>query len=107
MTTQSHAITSENHAYINQLSKHVGAEVVLKGRLYNMRSSGKILFPQLRDGTGVVQCTAWMCGINTFEKRSRFRVCFIALDLRFETAGGHGGPPLQSILGGPFLNTVK
>ncbi|HJS25002.1 MAG TPA: asparagine--tRNA ligase [Pyrinomonadaceae bacterium] len=55
MTTQSQAITSD-HTYINQLSKHAGAEVVLKGWLYNMRSSGKILFPQLRDGTGVVQC---------------------------------------------------
>src|ERR1044072_393096 len=58
MTTQSNAIAAENHTYINQLSKHVGAEVVLKGWLYNMRSSGKILFPQLRDGTGVVQCVA-------------------------------------------------
>jgi aspartyl/asparaginyl-tRNA synthetase len=56
MTTQSLAIAATNHTYINQLSKHVGAEVVLKGWLYNMRSSGKILFPQLRDGTGVVQC---------------------------------------------------
>jgi len=56
MTTQSNAITADNQTYINQLSNHVGAEVVLKGWLYNMRSSGKILFPQLRDGTGVVQC---------------------------------------------------
>ena len=56
MTTQSLASTATNHAYINQLSKHVGEEIVLKGWLYNLRSSGKILFPQLRDGTGVVQC---------------------------------------------------
>ena len=42
--------------YINQLSKHAGEEVTLRGWLYNMRSSGKLLFPQLRDGTGVVQC---------------------------------------------------
>lgn len=44
------------HTYINQLSKHVGEEVTLKGWLYNLRSSGKLLFPQLRDGTGLVQC---------------------------------------------------
>jgi asparaginyl-tRNA synthetase len=44
------------HIYINQLSRHVGEEVTLKGWLYNLRSSGKILFPQLRDGTGIVQC---------------------------------------------------
>ncbi|MBA2502733.1 MAG: asparagine--tRNA ligase [Pyrinomonadaceae bacterium] len=41
--------------YINQLSEHEGEEVTLKGWLYNLRSSGKLLFPQLRDGTGVVQ----------------------------------------------------
>ena len=56
MTTQSLALASEKHVYINQLAQHEGQEVVLKGWLYNMRSSGKILFPQLRDGTGVVQC---------------------------------------------------
>src|SRR6184192_1105605 len=41
--------------YITELSRHVGEEVSLKGWLYNMRSSGKLLFPQLRDGTGIVQ----------------------------------------------------
>jgi asparaginyl-tRNA synthetase len=56
MTTPSNSIASNGHTYINQLSKHVGAEVVLKGWLYNLRSSGKIAFPQLRDGTGIVQC---------------------------------------------------
>src|SRR5215472_2647377 len=42
--------------YIKDLSRHVGEEVTLKGWLYNMRSSGKLLFPQLRDGTAIVQC---------------------------------------------------
>src|SRR5688500_9825282 len=65
MTTQSLASTATNHAYINQLSKHVGQEVVLKGWLYNMRSSGKILFPQLRDGTGVVQCVVLKNAIDS------------------------------------------
>ncbi|MEO8436300.1 MAG: asparagine--tRNA ligase [Pyrinomonadaceae bacterium] len=41
--------------YIADLSKHAGEEVTLKGWIYNLRSSGKILFPQLRDGTGIVQ----------------------------------------------------
>lgn len=45
-----------HHIYINQLSRHTGEEVTLRGWLYNLRSSGKILFPQLRDGTGIVQC---------------------------------------------------
>src|SRR5215510_7609436 len=56
MTTQSPASSANTQTYINQLSEHDGREVTLKGWLYNLRSSGKILFPQLRDGTGVVQC---------------------------------------------------
>jgi asparaginyl-tRNA synthetase len=58
MTTESLALALDNQTYINQLSEHIGSQVVLKGWLYNLRSSGKILFPQLRDGTGVVQCVA-------------------------------------------------
>jgi asparaginyl-tRNA synthetase len=49
---------SPSRTFINQLSEHVGQEVTIKGWLYNLRSSGKILFPQLRDGTGIVQCVA-------------------------------------------------
>jgi len=56
MTTQSSAIASDQQTYINQLSQYDGKEVTLKGWVYNLRSSGKILFPQLRDGTGIVQC---------------------------------------------------
>jgi len=52
------------HTYINQLAQHVGSEVTLKGWLYNMRSSGKIAFPQLRDGTGVVQCVVLKSAVD-------------------------------------------
>ncbi len=41
--------------YIEDLPKHVGDEVTLKGWLYNKRSSGKIKFLVMRDGTGLVQ----------------------------------------------------
>ncbi|HKP48050.1 MAG TPA: asparagine--tRNA ligase [Pyrinomonadaceae bacterium] len=51
--------------FINDLSRHVGQEVTIKGWLYNLRSSGKILFPQLRDGTGVVQCVALKNSISS------------------------------------------
>ncbi len=54
--TQTVDLAEQPQTYINELSKHVGEEVTLKGWLYNMRSSGKLMFPQLRDGTGVVQC---------------------------------------------------
>ena len=43
------------HAYIEDISKHDGEEVILKGWLYNKRSSGKIRFLLVRDGTGIVQ----------------------------------------------------
>lgn len=45
--------------YINQLRDHIGKEVTLKGWLYNSRSSGKLVFLQLRDGTGIVQCVVF------------------------------------------------
>lgn len=40
---------------ISRLADHVGTEVELRGWLYNKRSSGKIAFLILRDGTGQVQ----------------------------------------------------
>ena len=40
---------------IDEAPSHVGEEVTLRGWLYNKRSSGKIMFLQLRDGTGVIQ----------------------------------------------------
>jgi asparaginyl-tRNA synthetase len=40
---------------IKEVAAHVGKEVKLGGWLYNKRSSGKIQFLQLRDGTGFIQ----------------------------------------------------
>src|SRR6266850_3100818 len=55
---QSLETTTPPRTSINKLADLVGKEVTINGWLYNLRSSGKILFPQLRDGTGVVQCVA-------------------------------------------------
>jgi asparaginyl-tRNA synthetase len=41
--------------FIRDVSKHVGEEITIKGWLYNSRSSGKLIFPQIRDGSGVIQ----------------------------------------------------
>lgn len=41
---------------IDTLAGHVGETVSLSGWLYNKRSSKKLHFLELRDGTGVVQC---------------------------------------------------
>ena len=40
---------------IRELGKHEGQSVTLRGWLYNLRESGKLLFPIFRDGTGNVQ----------------------------------------------------
>jgi len=39
-------------------ARHAGETVEIAGWLYNLRRSGKICFPQLRDGTGIIQCVA-------------------------------------------------
>ena len=41
---------------IDSLHSHVGETVTLEGWLYNKRSSKKLVFLELRDGTGIVQC---------------------------------------------------
>lgn len=43
---------------VDALPRKIGQSVLLEGWLYNRRSSGKIEFVQLRDGSGVVQCVA-------------------------------------------------
>jgi len=40
---------------IRQVSRYVGQEVIVQGWLYNLRESGKLLFPLFRDGTGIIQ----------------------------------------------------
>ncbi|MGH9665742.1 MAG: amino acid--tRNA ligase-related protein, partial [Bryobacteraceae bacterium] len=37
---------------------HAGETIAIAGWLYNLRKSGKIVFPLLRDGTGIMQCVA-------------------------------------------------
>jgi asparaginyl-tRNA synthetase len=40
---------------IAQIGAHEGQTVTLRGWLYNLRSSGKLLFPTFRDGSGTIQ----------------------------------------------------
>src|SRR6267143_1729828 len=40
---------------IVEVGKHEGQAVTIRGWLYNLRESGKLLFPQFRDGSGVIQ----------------------------------------------------
>src|SRR5882724_12922553 len=43
------------HVYIEDIGKHTGEEVTIKGWLHNRRSSGKIHFLSVRDGSGFIQ----------------------------------------------------
>ncbi|MDI9485222.1 MAG: asparagine--tRNA ligase [Bacillota bacterium] len=43
------------HVYLKHIGEHVGKEVEIRGWLYNKRSSGKIQFLIIRDGTDMIQ----------------------------------------------------
>jgi asparaginyl-tRNA synthetase len=45
--------------YIEDIAQHEGKDVTVRGWLYNKRSSGKLHFLQVRDGTGVLQCVVF------------------------------------------------
>lgn len=40
---------------IAEIGQHEGQSVAVRGWLYNLRESGKLLFPQFRDGSGIIQ----------------------------------------------------
>ena len=44
------------HVYVSDIARFEGQTVTLKGWLYAKRSSGKLQFLQVRDGTGTIQC---------------------------------------------------
>jgi asparaginyl-tRNA synthetase len=59
--------------YIRDVAQHVGGEITIRGWLYNMRSSGKLMFPQIRDGSGIIQGVVFKKNVseqvwNDFEK---------------------------------------
>jgi asparaginyl-tRNA synthetase len=47
-----------NRITIADAAHHVDQTVEIAGWLYNLRKSGKIVFPIVRDGTGLMQCVA-------------------------------------------------
>ena len=68
--------------YISQVAAYEDQEVILQGWLYNKRSSGKLHFLQLRDGTGTIQCVVFNGDVtpevfeqsDTLVQESSFRV---------------------------------
>ena len=51
-------IVAYSRIRIEDAGRHTGEPVEIAGWLYNLRKSGKIVFPLLRDGTGTIQCVA-------------------------------------------------
>src|ERR1700758_2234502 len=56
MSSASH--TAPKIIPISDASNHIGELVEIQGWLYNLRKSGKIVFPIIRDGSGLMQCVA-------------------------------------------------
>ena len=50
--------------HIAQIAQHEGKEVTLHGWLHNRRSSGKLHFLQVRDGTGTIQCVVFKGNVS-------------------------------------------
>jgi len=59
--------------FVKDVSNHIGHEIVLKGWVRNIRSSGKLLFIQFRDGTGDIQAVVFKPDLEeeTFENAKR------------------------------------
>jgi len=59
--------------WIADARKHVGETVAFRGWLYNKRSSGKLHFLQVRDGTEVIQCVMFKGDFDdeTFENADK------------------------------------
>src|SRR5690349_2035804 len=50
---------SPQRVHVAGLRNHVGEDVLLEGWLYHRRSSGKLHFLEVRDGTGIAQCVVF------------------------------------------------
>jgi len=58
-TESDKAQTPLKRIYIEDIAAHEGQTITLQGWLYNKRSSGKLHFLQLRDGTNTIQCVVF------------------------------------------------
>jgi asparaginyl-tRNA synthetase len=58
------AQTAAPVATIAEIGKHEGQSVTLQGWLYNLRESGKLVFPIFRDGTGSIQGVAHVKSVS-------------------------------------------
>lgn len=85
--------------YIEDAGKHVGEEVQIAGWLYNKRSSGKLFFLIMRDGTGLMQQVVFKKGVSEetwkFSDEMTQESSFIATGTVSEEKRAPGGYELQ------------
>ena len=85
--------------YISDVGQHEGQDVQLKGWLYNKRSSGKLHFLQVRDGTGVIQAVVSRADVpaEAFEAASRLtQESSVVVSGRVRADEHHGKPGLDA-----------
>jgi len=65
-------------AYIEDIARHEGQALTIRGWLHNRRSSGKIHFLTVRDGSGFIQCvmTKQAVGEDAFRQADHLGVVF-------------------------------
>ena len=63
-TTPGAATAAGNVVSISKLANHVGETVKVRGWLYNKRSSGKLHFLEVRDGSGIVQAVVFKGNVS-------------------------------------------
>ncbi len=56
--------TKDKVVSVSRLGDHVGETVKVRGWLYNKRSSGKLHFLEVRDGTGIVQAVVFKGNVS-------------------------------------------
>jgi asparaginyl-tRNA synthetase len=61
---------------VRELPEHVGQDITLRGWLHNKRSSGKLHFLEVRDGTGVAQCVVFKGDVDedTFKRADHLQL---------------------------------
>ena len=82
---------------IAKAGRHVGESVEIAGWLYNLRRSGKICFPQMRDGTGILQCVAVKSALpeETFEALKDSEVSAVGSQGKLVMTLGEASVPLM------------
>jgi asparaginyl-tRNA synthetase len=61
---------------VEEISDHVGQEVIIQGWVYNRTDKGKLVFLLVRDGSGFVQCVAFKEDLNeiVFDQLTRLHL---------------------------------